>query len=114
MPVVQVEREAVPGKLGGKTAMFAGMPEFRELAEIVKERIEAGQAFEVDLKKPDDAISPGKGTLEGFKRAFRKLLSQKVYSYEIAVRGSLIYIVGTDKPPLLGKQPVKRSRKKAS
>lgn len=69
MPVKEVSPDAVPGKLGGKTAKF--------------------------------------------KRAFKKLHSQKVYAYEMIVRFPRVYVVATLEPPLLNKKPGKRAPKKA-
>ncbi len=111
-PVREVAPEAVPGKLGGKTGSFAAMPEFREMSAAVKAGLTPGKAYEVEIDNGDNTPIGDKRTLEGFKRAFRKLHSQRVYAYDIAVRGSLIYVVGTDKPLDDGTPKPKKARKK--
>lgn len=113
MSIVAIAPEAVPGKLGGQTAKYAGFSEFQTMAGLIRDGIAVGKAYEIQLTNVEGELVTDKRALEGYKRAARKLLSQKTYAYDICVRATSIFVVGTAEPPLKNAVAKKRAPKKA-
>lgn len=114
MGIRELKLSDVPGKLGGNTAAFMTMPEFKDLSARIHDGIPSGMALEVELSPESFASVKVRKPLDGFKRAVLKLHSQKLHAYDAVVKGTRLYVVGLKEPKHKNGVPAakKRSGKK--